>query len=161
MGTTQTGAPEVYGCRSGMITSHPGFNFQYGFVQIVANLPHAGGLWPALWLAPANLTFPPEIDMVESFGAQGKPGSYFHAVGGGGASARYPAGITRGWQTYSLSWTRSTLKYWVGSRLVLTVKKKVPHQKMYFIADLAENKPPKRGFCTGQMEIKSVKVWKA
>ena len=66
-GTTSTGAPEEYGCRSGMITSYPGFKFEYGFVQVVANIPHGRGLWPALWLAAANGQFPPEIDMVESW----------------------------------------------------------------------------------------------
>lgn len=160
-GYTATGKPEVYGCRSGMITSYPGFKFKYGFVQVVANIPHANGLWPALWLAAANGQFPPEIDMLESFGAHGRPASYFHAAGGGGAAAGYPLAITRGWQTYSLSWTRSRLRFWVGSTLVLTVKKNVPHQKMYFLADLAENKPPRRGYCTGQLQIKSVKIWKA
>src|SRR5262249_1844824 len=51
VGTTSTGARKVYGCRSGMITSYPGFKFEYGFVQIVASIPHGRGLWPALWMA--------------------------------------------------------------------------------------------------------------
>jgi beta-glucanase (GH16 family) len=161
VGATATGAPEVYGCRSGMITSYPGLKFEYGFVQVVASIPHANGLWPALWLGAANGQALPEIDMVESFGAHGRPGSFLHAVGGGGPYASYSPAITRGWQTYSLSWTRSALRFWVGSTLVLTVKKNVPHQKMYFLADLAENKPAKRGYCTGQLMIKSVKIWKS
>ena len=31
---------------------------------------------------------------------------------------------------------------------------------MYFLADLAEYLPAKRGYCTGQLEIRSVKIWK-
>ncbi len=159
VGTTATGARKVYDCRSGMITSYPGFSFEYGFVQVVAVIPHANGLWPALWLVPVK-SFLPEIDMIESWGANGRPGSYFHAIGGRVFHTSYSPNITRSWQTYSLSWTRSVVRYWVGSRLVLTVKRRGPHQRMYFIANLAEYQPAKRGYCTGQLQIRSVKVWK-
>jgi beta-glucanase (GH16 family) len=161
VGTTSTGARQVYGCRSGMITSYPGFKFEYGFVQIVASIPHGRGLWPALWLAAANGQFPPEIDMVESWGVNVLTGSFYHPVTGTHSRATYPPKLTKGWQTYSLSWTRSKLKFWVGSKLVLTVTKNVPHQRMYLLADLAEYLPAKRGYCTGQLMIKSVKVWKS
>jgi len=161
VGTTSTGARKVYGCRSGMITSYPGYKFEYGFVQVVAKIPHANGLWPALWLAAANGAFPPEIDMLESWGVKVETASFFHPVTGKTSRAKYSPALTGGWQTYSLSWTRSRLRYYVGNRLVLTVKKDVPHQRMYFLADLAEYLPAKRGYCTGQLMIRSVKVWKA
>jgi beta-glucanase (GH16 family) len=160
VGTTATGARKVYGCRSGMITSYPSFRFEYGFVQIVAKIPHAKGLWPALWLAPTNDKPKPEIDMVESWGVNTKTASYYHPYGGTTSRVFYSPALTRGWTTYTLSWTRSSLRYYVGSRLVLTVKKNVPHQPLYFLADLAEYLPPKRGYCTGQLDIRSVKIWK-
>jgi beta-glucanase (GH16 family) len=161
VGTTSTGAQKVYGCRSGMITSYPGFKFQYGFVQVVANIPHAKGLWPALWLAAANGKFPPEVDMVESWGVKVEAASFFHPVTGKVSRAKYSPALTRGWQTYSLSWTKSKLKFYVGSKLVMTVSRNVPHQPMYFIADLAEYLPAKAGYCAGQLQIKSVKVWRS
>jgi beta-glucanase (GH16 family) len=163
VGTTSTGTRKVYGCRSGMITSYPGFKFEYGFVQVVADIPHAEGLWPALWLAAANKKFPakPEIDMVESWGVNQTTGSFYHPVTGRHSRATYSPKLTVGWHTYSLSWTRSTLAFYVDSRLVLTVTKNVPRQRMYFLADLAEYTPAKRGYCTGQLSIKSVKIWKA
>jgi len=160
VGATSTGARKVYGCRSGMITSYPGLRFKYGFVQVVANIPHATGLWPALWLAAANGKFPPEIDMVESWGVKTETASFFHPDSGKVSRAKYSPSLTRGWQTYSLSWTKTRLRYYVGSRLVLTVTKDVPRQPMYFIADLAEYLPAKRGDCSGQLDIRSVKIWK-
>jgi beta-glucanase (GH16 family) len=160
VGITSTGKRKVYGCRSGMITSYPGLKFEYGFVQVVANIPHANGLWPALWLAAADGKYPPEIDMVESWGVSAETASFFHSVTGSTSRARYSPKLTRGWQTYSLSWTSSTLKYWVGNKLVLTVNRNVPHQRMYFIADLAEYLPAKPAYCTGQLMIRSVKIWK-
>jgi beta-glucanase (GH16 family) len=161
VGATSTGARKVYGCRSGMITSYPGFKFRYGFVQVVANIPHANGLWPALWLAAANGKYPPEVDMLESWGVNHETASFFHPVTGEQVRAKYSPSLTRGWKTYSLSWTSSRLRYYVGNKLVLTVKRRVPHQQMYFIANLAEYLPAKRGYCTGQLDIRSVKVWKS
>jgi len=161
VGATSTGARKVYGCRSGMITSYPGFQFKYGFVQVVANIPHANGLWPALWLAAANGKFPPEIDMVESWGVKVETASFFHPVTGKQVRAKYSPSLTRGWKTYSLAWTKSRLKFYVGSKLVMTVTKNVPQQAMYFIANLAEYLPAKRGYCNGQLDIRSVKVWKS
>lgn len=161
VGTTSKGARKVYGCRSGMITSHPGFKFEYGFVQVVANIPHANGLWPALWLAAANGKYPPEIDMVESWGVNVETASFFHPVSGLRSRATYSPRLTVGWHTYSLSWTKSKLAFWVDRKLVLMVTKNVPRQRMYFIANLAEYLPAKRGYCTGQLQIRSVKIWKA
>jgi beta-glucanase (GH16 family) len=161
IGTTKAGKRKVYECRSGMITSYPGLKFEYGFVQVVARIPHAHGLWPALWLSAANGKYPPEIDMVESWGVNTETASFFHPVTGKRSRAKYSPALTDGWQTYSLSWTRTKLRYYVGSRLVLTVTKNVPHQRMYFIANVAEYQPARAGRCNGQMEIRSVKIWKS
>jgi beta-glucanase (GH16 family) len=160
IGTTSTGKRKRYECRSGMITSYPGLKFEYGFVQVVAKIPHANGLWPALWLSAANGKYPPEIDMLESWGVNTETASFFHPVTGERSRAEYSPRLTRGWQTYSLSWTSTRLRYYVGSRLVLTIRRHVPHQRMYFIANVAEYLPAGSGRCNGQMEIRSVKIWK-
>ncbi len=158
-GTAANGTAKTYYCQSGMVTSYPGFKFQYGFVQVVADVPHATGLWPALWLAAANRKSTPEIDMLESWGVSQLTGSFFHAANSR-ARTTYSPNLTRGWHTYSLSWTRAKLTFYVDSRTVLTVTKDVPRQQMFFLANIAEYQPAKAGDCTGQMLIKSVKVWK-
>jgi beta-glucanase (GH16 family) len=158
-GFNQSGQPKTYGCASGMVTMFPGLRFQYGFVQVVANIPHATGLWPALWLEAANGKNFPETDMVESWGVRQLTGSFFHAATSR-ARATYSPNLTRGWHTYSLSWTRSKLTFYLDSRVVLTVTKNVPRQPMYFLANVAEYQPAKAGDCNGQMLIKSVKIWK-
>jgi beta-glucanase (GH16 family) len=159
-GTTATGAPKTYFCRSGMVTSYPGFKFKYGFVQMVADVPHAAGLWPALWLAAANFSFPPEMDMIESWGVNHEEAAFFHPVGASWRKASIPLSLTKGWQTYSLRWTRTRITFYVGSHVVLTITKNVPHQLMYIVANVAEYVRPATGNCTGRMLIKSVKVWK-
>jgi beta-glucanase (GH16 family) len=160
VGTNSSGAPEVYGCRSGMIASYPSYKFEYGFVQVVANIPHASGLWPALWLKAANEKSHTEVDMVESWGVKVRTGSFYHPATGPQVAARYSPSLTRGWKTYSLSWTRSRLSFYVGSKLVLAVKRNVPRQRMYFVANVQEYLPAKPGRCAGQLEIRSIKIWK-
>jgi beta-glucanase (GH16 family) len=164
VGLSSTGARKIYYCRSGMITSFPGLRFKYGFIQIRARDPHGAGLWPALWLAAASLKYPPEIDILETW-ANWRAGVFFHPYP---LSAHnysldrhlIPVSWTRGWQTYSLKWTYYRLTYYVGSTKVWTITQNVPHQAMYFIANVAENKPAYKGYCTGQMKIKWVKYWK-
>ena len=53
---------------SGMLTTASRFEFRYGFVQFVARVPAGRGLWPALWLLPADQSHPPEIDVFEALG---------------------------------------------------------------------------------------------
>jgi beta-glucanase (GH16 family) len=160
-GKNAQGGPQTYFCRSGMITAYPGLKFKYGFVQVVASIPHSNGLWPALWLGAANDAWPPEVDLVESWGVNANTGSFYHPVTGPHSRAYYSRKLTFGWHTYSLSWTKSKLAFYVDKRLVLTVTKNVPHQAMYFLADLAEYLPAHRGYCSGQLLIKSVKIWKS
>jgi beta-glucanase (GH16 family) len=159
-GKAANGASKEYYCRSGMVTSFPGFKFQYGFVQVVADVPHAAGLWPALWLAAANGQWPPEIDMLESWGVNQEEAAFFHPVGNNWSKGNIPLSLTQGWQTYSLRWTSSQLTYYVGNQVVLTVTTRVPERRMYLIANVAEYVQPQAGNCTGTMLIKSVKVWK-
>lgn len=160
-GKAKNGKAEEYGCRSGMVTTYPSFHFTYGFVQVVAKVPHKAGLWPALWLAPVNGAYPPEIDMIEVWsGYKNETASFFHPVGAPQDRGYIPVSLTKSWQTYSLSWTKRRLTYYVGKKVVLTVTKRIPHQAMYFLANVAEYMAPKKGDCSGEMQIRSVKVWK-
>jgi beta-glucanase (GH16 family) len=165
-GLSLGGAPVEYGCRSGMITTYPSLRFKYGFVQVVAKIPHDPGLWPALWLAAASKQIVPEIDMIESWGVNVHTSAYYHPVPKRGSKyfavkGLIPIKLTTNWQTYTVVWTKSELKYYVGGTVVLTIKKQLPEQPMYFIADLAEYATAVAPNCSGQLLIRSVKVWKA
>ena len=168
-GKAADGSPREYACRSGMVTTYPGFRFRYGYLQVVARIPASPGLWPALWLAAADLHWPPEIDILEGWGPETrKPlnpnpytAAYFHPVGAKYVKAVIPSNLAIGWHTFGLSWTRNKLIWLLDGKVVLTVRKRVPHQKMYFIADLAESLyPAHANQCNGSLLIRSVKVWK-
>ncbi len=166
-GTNKSGGYEEYDCRSGMVTTYSSFHFQYGYMQVVAKIPNAPGLWPGLWLAAADNVWPPEIDLIEQWGAtDGHPasaGAYFHPapLGTPQVASVLPGGLSAGWHTFGLLWTKSELKWYVDGKTVLTVRQHVPHQEMYFLADLAEYTKPTAGACDGSLVIRSVKVWKA
>jgi beta-glucanase (GH16 family) len=161
-GTDHAGTPHVYACRSGMVTSYPGYRFEYGYVKIVAHIPAGYGLWPALWLAAANLRWPPEVDMLEHWGGpQGTTGLYLHPVGAtqDRQHVRVP-GLTVGWHTFALSWTPSRLTWYIDGQREFTVTSHVPHQPMYLIANVAEYRTVgPSGGCNGTMLIRSVQVW--
>jgi beta-glucanase (GH16 family) len=164
-GTTPKDTPQSYDCRSGMITSYPGFRFKYGYLQIVADIPASTGLWPALWLRPITSFWKPEIDLVESWGSGSTEfaGTYLHAHPGRTVKKVYhPASQVAGWHTFALSWTRTQLTWMVDGKVTLTVTTHVPQQKMYLIANLAAYKPVgPQNPCAGELLIRSVDYWKA
>jgi beta-glucanase (GH16 family) len=158
-GYDASGNPKTYNCRSGMVTTYPGMRLQYGFVQVIARIPFGTGLWPAIWLAPADWSWPPEIDVVEHWNTSLTARATLHPKSG-----RPLAGIVKfpnadkGWHSYTLYWTQSRLSVYFDSKLVLTTTTGVPQQQMYLLLDLAdENDSP--GGCSGTMYVRSVKVW--
>jgi beta-glucanase (GH16 family) len=160
-GTTKSGAAHEYDCRSGMVSSYPSLKFEYGYLQIVARIPAGAGLWPALWLAAANESWPPEIDILEAWDGT-KAGVFLHPVGGRRARATIPAKLAFGWHTFALSWSRSQLTWIIDGKAVLTVRSHVPHQKMYLLVDLAESLAPSHpSDCTGTLLVRSVKLWQS
>ncbi len=119
------------------------------------------GMWPALWLAPSNETFPPEIDIVEHWVRPVRPtGVFYHPISGAHIGA-FPktANLASGWHTFSLIWTRFKLAWFIDGRRVLLTRKGPPRQSMYLIANLADARKPSLGGCGGSLIVKSVKVW--
>lgn len=54
---------------SGRASTQGKFAFLYGKLEVRAKLPGTQGLWPAIWLLPADKSWPPEIDLVELMGS--------------------------------------------------------------------------------------------
>jgi beta-glucanase (GH16 family) len=159
-GLSASGAAKTYTCRSGMVTSKPGFNFTYGLIQVSAKLPYGPGLWPALWLAATNDQWPPELDIMEHWYSEPQAKVYDHTVGKKyiGGAVPTPANLSAGFHTYSLLWTKDRVTWYLDGVQVFTTTSYVPQQAMYFIANVADDSTA-TGACTGTMQIQSVKVW--
>lgn len=155
-GTTKSGAPELYPCRSGMVTTYPSYNFKYGYVQVVARLP-AQTMWSAFWLAASNLRWPPEMDFLEAWG-KGHTRSYYHPVGTQRSqSPLITANLSTSWHTFGLMWSAHKMTTYIDGRPTLTVRNRVAHQKMYLIIDMAANRTQLT--CSGTLLVRSVRVW--
>jgi beta-glucanase (GH16 family) len=168
-GTSSSGAAETYSCRSGMVTSQPGFNFTYGLLQVTAKIPYGPGLWPALWLEPANGDWPPELDIMEHWYSEQDYKVYDHFTNATdyiGGPVSTPVNLSAGFHTYSLLWTKDSATWYLDGVKEFTTTAHVPQQAMYFIANVADRNPDgdnstslESGSCNGTMEIQSVKVW--
>lgn len=167
-GVSSSGAAQTYACRSGMVTSRPGFNFTYGLVQITAKLPYGTGLWPALWLAATNNQWPPELDIMEHWYSEQDYKIYDHTVGTQyvGGPVPTPVNLSAGFHTFSLLWTQNRVTWYLDGVQKFTTTDHVPQQDMYLIADLADRNPSgdnsstiASDACNGTMQISSVKVW--
>lgn len=158
-GFDQKGQHKEYACRSGIVTTYPGLRFEYGYVQITAEIPFGEGLWPAFWLAAANQKWPPEIDILEHWDSESYGKVYLHPLTGarqGGAVSM--TDLSAGWHTFSLYWSKTELAWYYDGTKVFATSTGVPQQAMYLIANLAvDNASP--GGCSGSLLVKSVKIW--
>lgn len=160
-GISPTGNRLHYSCRSGIVTTFHSFRFEYGAVQVVARMPQVIGMWPALWLAAANKHFPPEIDIVEHWvRPQYQTGVFLHSLGGE-RPYNYPqtANLAVGWHTFTIVWTSHRAEWLIDGKIALVATRGIPHQPMYFIANLANARSPSRGGCGGTFSIRSVRIW--
>ncbi|HVV66177.1 MAG TPA: glycoside hydrolase family 16 protein [Rhizomicrobium sp.] len=122
---------------SGMISSQPTFRQTYGYFEMRAKIPSGRGLWPAFWLLPADLSWPPEIDVMESVGDASRIYSTAHsnlrpAVD---IDARVAADA---FHSYAVSWDPRMLVWYVDGRKI--GEEPTPpdlNKPMYMIANLA------------------------
>ena len=105
LGTNADTQPEIYACRSGMVTTDPYFDFTYGYLQIVARVPKGQNTWPTLWMLPASHAADvPNISIMEVIGtATDRPSVVFGPVAGQQITQSVTtADLSSGWHTFGL-----------------------------------------------------------
>jgi beta-glucanase (GH16 family) len=122
---------------SGMISSQPSFSQLYGYFEAGVKLPEGKGLWPAVWMLPADLSWPPEIDIMESIG---NPKQAFMTVHSGKAMTKgaevHPS--SDGFHTYAVAWDAKEIVFYLDG--VETQRGPTPadmNKPMYILANLA------------------------
>jgi len=165
-GTNAQGQPEVFPCRSGMVTTDPSFDFTYGYLQIVARIPKGRNAWPALWMLPVNHAIDlPEIDIMEIIGSQtNRPAvAYDPAAGRQRRLVVNTESLSSGWHTFGLNWEPGSITWFIDGKAVFVVTGHVPNQPMYLLANLAITNAFQAlqlpSSCSGSLSIRSVDVW--
>jgi len=126
-----------YAYMSGVITTQPSFTQTYGYFEMRARLPRGKGLWPAFWLLPADQSWPPEIDVMESIG---DPSQVFVTTHSKATKAegfeRRIAGDE--FHTFAVSWDANDVVWYIDGKEA--GRHKTPadmHKPMYMLANLA------------------------
>lgn len=133
----KAGALGGFGYVSGLITTQPSFSQTYGYFEMRARLPRGKGVWPAFWLLPLDLSWPPEIDVMESIGDPGKVYVTAHstAVRAEGVALSI---APEGFHTFAVAWDKDRLTWFIDGRQVS--QRPTPpdlHKPMYMLANVA------------------------
>jgi beta-glucanase (GH16 family) len=165
-GQTQDGAPKSFDWRSGMITTGGKFSFTYGKVVVRARIPAGRGFWPALWLLPADLSWPPEIDIMEAVGeAPSQVTLSYHESLSNSTSRTVPtANLSAGWHTFVVDWKPGSLTWSVDGSRRFQLSGPTTNKPMYFLANLAVGgtfaRPPDATTpATAAFEIDKIEIW--
>jgi beta-glucanase (GH16 family) len=147
-----------------MVTTKRSFAFTYGYVQVVAQIPGGPGTWPALWLLPQTTEWPPEIDIMENFGAPNSirttyiEGTADAPVQAASQNVLTSSNLTNSYHTYGLLWKPGSLTWYLDGKVISTFNSStVSHQPMYFLANLAIDGQARSG---SSFNIRSVKIYK-
>jgi beta-glucanase (GH16 family) len=123
---------------SGRVSTQHKYAFLYGKIEIRAKLPGGQGLWPALWLLPANGSWPPEIDIVELTGHDRK--RVFMTNHWGTKKDRVFSqdsyigpDFTAGYHTFTFEWEPGLLRWYVDGVKRKVMSTNVPDVAMYLI----------------------------
>jgi beta-glucanase (GH16 family) len=120
------------------------FTFMYGYAETRVLLPRGTGLWPSMWLLPADGSWPPELDVFENLGNDmktihltthwGTPGN--HQQSGGTFTG---PDFAAGWHTIGLDWQPDSLTWYVDGVAVRTYTSAagIPSKPMYLLVNLA------------------------
>ena len=123
---------------SGVLTTQPSFNQRYGYFEARVRLPRGKGLWPAFWMLPADLSWPPEIDVVESVGDPGRAVATVHARDVAPEPVAYDVPSTDSFHVFAVSWDPRSLVWYLDGREV--ARKPTPRdadKPMFLVLNLA------------------------
>jgi beta-glucanase (GH16 family) len=166
---------------SGMIQSGPShlapntskFSFTYGYMEMRAKVPKGKGMWPGFWTLPIDLSWPPEIDVLEILGDSTNiiHLTYHYPTASDGDSARgrkwTGPDFSANWHTYAVDWEPNVIIWYVDGieRLRYTDTTRIVKKPMYLIANLAvggdsPGAPDASTSFPSYYEIDYIRVWK-
>ncbi|MGZ3277019.1 MAG: family 16 glycosylhydrolase [Caulobacteraceae bacterium] len=139
----QSAAMWNYQYSSGVITTKDTFAQTYGYFEMRAELPtDVTGAWPAFWLVPADGSWPPELDVMETLtGSSSIDYTTVHSEAAGYHTSVGSANLVTnvgGFHTYGVLWTPTELTWYLDGQAVFhTATPADMNKPMYMIANLA------------------------
>jgi beta-glucanase (GH16 family) len=127
---------------SGRVSTQGKFAFLYGRVEIRAKLPGTPGVWPAIWMLPADGSWPPEVDVIELLGGEPRR-VYMTNHYGPRSQPRSDQGsylgpnFTAGYHVFTLEWAPGVMRWLVDGVERKVVTANVPDRAMYLIFNTA------------------------
>jgi hypothetical protein len=164
--------PGVHDYVSGALSSYP-FSQTYGYFEMSARVPSGRGLWPAFWLLPMDMSWPPEIDVMEVLGHD--PKTIYTTL----HSRRFDHGprhqgygiktvdLSTDFHLYGVDWGPERVRFYLDRRLVFS--RPTPddwHVPFYVIVNLAVGGPkswpgaPDAGTrFPAQLRVAAIRAW--
>jgi beta-glucanase (GH16 family) len=128
---------------SGMMTTYRKFSQEYGRFEIRCRVPKGKGMWPAFWLLPEPLGWPPEIDVLEILGHEPTKVHMTHHFRderrdrhSHGSSWSGPD-FSAGFHEFAVEWSPEAIVWFVDGTERFRSEKDIPRGKMYMLANLA------------------------
>ncbi|HEX6972639.1 MAG TPA: glycoside hydrolase family 16 protein [Limnochordia bacterium] len=128
---------------SGMMTTYQKFAQRYGWFEIRCRAPRGRGLWPAFWLLPEPLGWPPEIDVLEILGHETQRVHMTHHWRDAAGTHRSEGGSFSGpdfaadFHTFAVEWTPDLIRWYVDGIERYRATQPVPQGPMYMLVNLA------------------------
>ncbi len=132
-----TPASRTYG--TGVATTRGKFSQRYGYWEASIKLPsNAHGIWPAFWLVPTDLSWPPEIDIMEWLGTE--PSTNYMTLHYGTAATHQQYSTTytgpdfsASYHKFGMLWTQRSMTWYVDGIARASTTSNIPKNIMYMI----------------------------
>jgi beta-glucanase (GH16 family) len=155
---------------SGMMTTYGKFSQQYGRFEIRCRVPKGKGMWPAFWLLPEPLGWPPEIDVLEILGHQPEKLYMTHHFNDDQKVHRSHGGSWIGpdfsaeFHEYAVEWSAQSMVWFVDGVERFRSEKDIPQSRMYLLVNLAvggdwPGAPDATTAFPGALEVDYVRVY--
>jgi beta-glucanase (GH16 family) len=163
-----SGLVNNYSYISGELNTYHSFSQTYGYFEMRAQLPAGQGFWPAFWLMPTNGAWPPELDVVETMGANPSGLVTTAHSDAGGVYAKYAQWTqipdsSAGYHTYGVDWEPDYITwYFDGQQVFKTATPADMNSPMYMIANLAVGgywQGSADGYSSAQMNIDYIRAY--
>jgi beta-glucanase (GH16 family) len=129
---------------SGMMSTYQKFAQKFGRFEIRCRIPKGKGLWPAFWLLPDPLGWPPEIDVLETLGHETNRAYFTHHWRDESRKHQSHGGhvddgdLSAGFHTYAAEWSPEVIVWYLDGKEAFRSTRSVPKElPMYMLANLA------------------------